>query len=587
MKYHKLNVSIAILLILWILLHFLDSFLAHLWLGTPSTFIFWDLYGWIKTGVTIALVILVAIRILKKGDPNPQNIELTNNPIPVSKLTVIIFAIAPFIFSILLVMKSVGFEIVFFLYLGPILILTILKMIQIFRTHGSNISTILTSLLVILISILSLRLNLPIITDGDAINWFSVAFFSSESWKISSPLFSILLYITPLYFFASLWYTSRNISLRSHLKKAEQIVISLIGIVLILSYILIFFSIKPSATQAVVDDQLNSVYQHTFIDRKKSNVTVNEKEIKNEDCAYAHNLFERLSAMNQDISSYSTNCIDKIDARNATREDLSPLPFESSENMFAHVPMSRTENAKVVYGYAAVPVIDYKKGDIFAVTAFIPKDGYLGLDAQGNTVSEYSSTGIFNKDSDTKKVGNITYVQSSESVVSSFDTDRTITMLYPINTEDDIHGIKMILWVPEGSQKSVKILEVARIRGSFQDPEWLTKKAGQSVFTIMSVSLKANGSRGSQSLKYGSSLKLTWTSSEDIQKCMLMTGFINESGGHYPMENFNDLSASGEKSVTLSSQYGYLPKFHADLICDAKEQEHGGASDSIDISITQ
>lgn len=178
----------------------------------------------------------------------------------------------------------------------------------------------------------------------------------------------------------------------------------------------------------------------------------------------------------------------------------------------------------------------------------------------------------------------MTYMQRSESVQST-SHDTTLTALYPINTDIDLHKLEMLIYMSQGKSEP-QILEVARIRGPYTDPDWLKQSlAAPNPFASMSVNLSVNGSHDAKTVAYGSTATLSWNSSSDIKKCSLSTEFIDATKGHYPIDNFENLLPSGQKSVTVVNKYGYQAKYHAYVICDGSAQYSGNAMDEVFLSV--
>lgn len=379
------------------------------------------------------------------------------------QLTVGLFAASPFVCLFLFLQG--GFEI---LILGPaaLIIATVVVgvMIRIFRKNKSDTPTILVALSVVIISAFLARISVPIASDGDPINWFSANFLSADSYRMSSPLLSWFWVVAVLYFYTSFRYIGHRVVSGFNLKRIEKIAVPLVGVTLVCAYVLIVFSLKPAANQAYYDNELSNSYQKTFIERKASPMS-RQKEIVGTNCAYASDMLSRASLKDKNASSYSVECVNVMGTIKKGGDNSSvSLPFESHDPLYMVViPMSIKEKSGIYFGGDSVTsTINYKKGDIFAVTVLMPKGGSVAVDYEGNPALGYSGSGVYNN----------AQWQSSESYTKAYE-DAIITILYPMNIEDesDSRVIKIVLANPGKEPKTIKLLEVARIRGPINDAQ--------------------------------------------------------------------------------------------------------------------
>jgi hypothetical protein len=247
-------------------------------------------------------------------------------------------------------------------------------------------------------------------------------------------------------------------------KMVAVILVGIIGISSVHAYVL--FSVGPGATESLS----SQAYKKAFVGREGIYVAIDKALADRSDCAYAQDLLDTASAEGADTAARSIRCVEWLDD-DAKFAKQFPLDIQRG---CAFAYMNKVEGGKLVMEnargeYQSYPTIGYEKGDVFAVTAYVPKGGYLGLEVLGNSVSALSRLGAFSCDGEESRG------QSGEILVGPFDRDSVYTMLYPINMEDvkgtdDIKNagymkkLEMYAWLPEGRSESIRILEVARIR---------------------------------------------------------------------------------------------------------------------------
>lgn len=364
-----------------------------------------------------------------------------------------------------IILFRAGWEFLFFVPILFILLLVVIKKeISLFKKCKASYSIILSTLFVIIFSLISLRLNTLIMTDGPSIYWPSFFFggLSEEIKTFNSPLFQILIFFTIVYFFSGLFFLNPLRLAHSSRAWLIKILIIFFGVLIIIIHFIPLIIKEPNLLKGKAPSEILYIYSNTFIDRHFSyfspgKLSLSESE---SECPYAQKYFNELTSLKKLPKNYRITC-KKRAVTYSNPDNLGQdikfvnLPYDlilkGKLKGLLYVPL-RLINEPLT-GYPTDIETVYNSGDVIAVTVKIPKDVIFEVDVPGNGT-----------------VFGLNHNKSSDVWLPRPANDVVLTLFYPINKSENISEkikwLNIIFDPAPGSLTTSTLLEVAIIKQS-------------------------------------------------------------------------------------------------------------------------
>ncbi len=350
------------------------------------------------------------------------------------------------------------------------------------KKKESDAFTAYALLAFVLISVFAFKINFPVMTDSEATSYFFPSIVGGSDrffdFYTDNQFFPQVLDITFWYFIFASVLVFIKINASGSLKKYQGTILILVSAFISLFTIGYILQTLPQARVLEGDyleerksdlkaDRDNTfardydkIRQTTFVDRTYSFFTPQEPNSVS-DCGYSQTFAESaLSNVNYQISC---------------RKDfgLYNTPY---------LPYSTTTAFGINY---PIPSGEWKKGDVLAVVVKMDPSTYFRVNVNGNNAKKkpyrmppFAYDGI----KEFEKIDGKNYYETSLVQFQVMVEPRTVMILYPINSDADFKNFYLDLTpfstVENPNEFGVartELVEVARIRPPFTQPEWLTE----------------------------------------------------------------------------------------------------------------
>ncbi|MEK7180334.1 MAG: hypothetical protein AAB706_02570 [Patescibacteria group bacterium] len=349
-----------------------------------------------------------------------------------------------------------------FLIYGPFAIIFsfifIIGQINLIGKIKASYFTIFSVAFLNIATLLSFRINIPVMTDGHGIYWPSYFFgsFGYQNLKdFEHPLGGILLILTAVYFIGGFYLLfSRPFKNRTW----NEIIVIGIGITLLTAHAFPVLQKYPYLLKGRENVEILNAYETTFIAREFSYIYPKNQKL-NSSCPYARNYYDKLKSIEKVNESYTITCkkeiatwTDMAAANPATRIVNIPytitIPeYESGKPQYRgqlHIPLRTRQESST--GYPSDVEMVYKPGDVLVITVKVSPALIVYLDVPGN--DKVSSRG-------------------SEVFIPQHTSEATLALFYPIDTPKASEGKDVewayIIFDPTFGERSGTVLEVALI----------------------------------------------------------------------------------------------------------------------------
>ena len=418
----------------------------------------------------IGFVIIFIFYILAKTtkpDLSVNESELTKPVVDNSGTLAVFNGISATFFFVIGIFLGVGWEVFIF---GPfVIILYIVCMAVLTRSfskyNASNL-TIYTMLVLLVLSMLSIKLNMGIVTDGPGPSYFMEFVLGLYSGRVESALFGTLFWLTIIFFISATIFIDGMSRYKGGIKKSHSIFIIITALLFPVIHVGYFLHKLPEI-RVIQDTQVEieknkeydyedrqfatsteSVYQTSFVDRINSRIEVSPIEAKRDNvCEYAEN--------------YMGNLLNNFEFK------------PQGLNILCYKKDVLTQNGGLPYATTTgfgidIPFANLKQGDIIVVAIQMSPDSYSKFSLQGNN---NTNTYIpLNEIKDFPELGTVSFQVHRKT--------RTVLFFYPvnINTVSKNFSIDLGNLPSADTHFNAELSELSIITNdSFVAPKWFSK----------------------------------------------------------------------------------------------------------------
>ena|SRR3989344_8500560 len=355
-----------------------------------------------------------------------------------------------------------GFEIVFIggIAFVAIFILGIALSAQLKEARAS-LGTIGMSTLFIFSVLSSVRLNTPIASDDLPAYWLVTTPFLSieywEFWNEYASFFLILLLGTVVYAILSMFIILKKLDASNRaLNIFQSFSITIVGILIFALHFAPLLLYGASFASERKSEYLSKVYEEVFVSRyidRREPIFTLQNASRSVPCTYGRSLIEELAENNNLTENsklrHTLTCFSYVSYLDPPHETLQ-LPHSSNQTFKTYISIE-----------------NFKKGDIVAVTATLPKGSRLWIETFENEAYKEGRSRVFDNYEDVSPssgqlVGSSDGGQRSELVYLSHET-KTYTALYPINTNDLKYSLTVVVWIPPDEPMEAELVEITRL----------------------------------------------------------------------------------------------------------------------------